>query len=471
MHAILYCLVTFIFIFHAPIFLTEAKISGLKTLLGGLQKVNIHHKSNRHSFPLPKRENLGRSSNSPPNNFPPPRRESPSSYSSSPSDSPPNHFSPPGRKALGNITDIELTITEADGEYLIDLSIGTPPVYRALVKADTGSDLTWIQCYPCYNCYSQDAPFFDPPNSSTYGVYPCDSDPCKALPYYACLNKFDLQEKNACGYYASTGIDTFSIGSLSHDTIAFNSRAGWVRPISQTIFGCGFINEATLATEVSAGVVGLGVGPLSLINQLGPKIDYRFSYCLLPIGSNRTSKLSLGKQTIARRRGVVSTPLITFQNVSRYYVTLQGVTVGREAFSAAGKYGSNGTTAIYSGMLLTLLEPNLYSDVEAAVRKSLGHLTPVKLPAGYPELLCYEADPRRVKFPDMAFQFGEAGLALNLTTANVFLMGEDWFCMAILPSVSDVSMIGSVVQTNFEVEFDIKKKLVSFAPSHCAAEA
>ena len=77
------------------------------------------------------------------------------------------------------------TVTPNQNDFLMSLSIGTPP-FKILAIADTGSDLTWTQCKPCTNCYKQIAPLFDPSGSSTYKALPCGSDSCGELNIKMC---------------------------------------------------------------------------------------------------------------------------------------------------------------------------------------------------------------------------------------------------------------------------------------------
>ncbi|KAG6480435.1 hypothetical protein ZIOFF_063935 [Zingiber officinale] len=44
----------------------------------------------------------------------------------------------------------------------------------------------WTNCIPCTKCYKQTSSYFDPLNSSSYRMLPCDSNPCKALPHRPC---------------------------------------------------------------------------------------------------------------------------------------------------------------------------------------------------------------------------------------------------------------------------------------------
>lgn len=69
--------------------------------------------------------------------------------------------------------------TSESAEYVISISFGTPPqLFTGMV--DTGSDLVWIQCSPCINCYTTHPhPVFDPTNSSTEAYVPCtDTNLC-----------------------------------------------------------------------------------------------------------------------------------------------------------------------------------------------------------------------------------------------------------------------------------------------------
>lgn len=75
---------------------------------------------------------------------------------------------------------IQSIIIASDGEYLMKVSIGTPPV-EVLGIADAGSDLTWTQCKPCKQCYKQNSSLFDPEQSSTYSTVGCKSGACTAF--------------------------------------------------------------------------------------------------------------------------------------------------------------------------------------------------------------------------------------------------------------------------------------------------
>ncbi|CAN1309377.1 Aspartic proteinase CDR1 [Linum perenne] len=80
----------------------------------------------------------------------------------------------------GELNDPNAPIVANNGEYLVNISLGTPP-FSIVAIADTGSDIIWTQCKPCNNCYKQDAPVFDPKSSTTYRTVSCSSDACNSL--------------------------------------------------------------------------------------------------------------------------------------------------------------------------------------------------------------------------------------------------------------------------------------------------
>jgi hypothetical protein len=55
--------------------------------------------------------------------------------------------------------------------YVVTVGQGTP-VRHFTVEFDTGSDLSWVQCKPCHDCYEQKNPLFDPNESSTFSTMP-----------------------------------------------------------------------------------------------------------------------------------------------------------------------------------------------------------------------------------------------------------------------------------------------------------
>ncbi|XWS10363.1 hypothetical protein CRYUN_Cryun39dG0070800 [Craigia yunnanensis] len=236
---------------------------------------------------------------------------------------------------------IQSVVIPNGGSYLMKLSFGTPPV-EYLAIADTGSDFIWIQCAPCpqTQCYSQDLP-------SSY--------PKTVL-------------ENDCEYYYSYGDKSYTIGILSTDTLSFDSSNGQKAAFPTSTFGCGHNNQGHFRSP-GAGLVGLGGGPLSLVSQIGTQIDHRFAYCLVPRSAKSSSKLIFGQEAIISQPGAVSTPLITKNPPTFYFLSLEGVSIGDKTAQAAS---SQGNIIIDSGTTLTILESNFYNSIETMVKEAIG---------------------------------------------------------------------------------------------------
>nr|KYP32871.1 Aspartic proteinase nepenthesin-1 [Cajanus cajan] len=355
---------------------------------------------------------------------------------------------------------IESPITHVSdhGEYLMRFSLGTPSVER-LAIFDTGSDLSWVQCSPCKACYPQDAPLFDPTQSSTYMDAPCDSQPCTLIPQ----SQRDCGNSRQCIYLHQYSENSITIGKLGHDTIRFCSTGmGQCATFPKTAFGCGVYNNFTFQLSSKAnGFVGLGPGPLSLASQLGGQISHKFSYCMVPFSSTSTGKLIFGNQTMAPSTGVVSTPFIINPSLPSYYfLNLEGITIGQKKV-LTGQTGGN--IIIDSVPILTHLEQSLYADFISSVKEAINVEAAEDAPT--PFEYCVR-NPTNMIFPDFVFHFTGADVVLN--PSNMFIsMGNNLVCMTVLPS-RGISIFGNWAQVNFQVEYDLGERKVSFAPTNCS---
>ncbi|KAM7516326.1 hypothetical protein LguiA_005909 [Lonicera macranthoides] len=364
---------------------------------------------------------------------------------------------------------IQSQITPIPGEYLMNVSIGSPPLH-ILSIADTGSDLTWTQCTPCTHCFKQNSPLFNPENSSTYVKVPCNSRPCAVVRTSTC------SPNNYCAYKYSYGDKSFTQGDIAVDSFTFGSTSGRPVTIPSVIFGCGHANGGTF-NEATSGIVGLGGGPLSIINQLEGSIKGKFSYCLVPLNEkSKTSKINFGSNAVVSGTGVVSTPLITKSPSTYYYVNLEKITVGDQtlefkASSNSRKEGDvEGNIIIDSGTTLTLLPSDLYSGLVSKVKESVNE-NPIKDPNGLFGL-CYSigdnGEVQNLNLPNITFHF--TGADVDLTAAETFLEVEEGLvCLTMVPS-DEFAIFGNLSQMNFLVGYDLVKKQVSFKRTDCSRQ-
>ncbi|KAI3961870.1 hypothetical protein MKW98_022075 [Papaver atlanticum] len=190
----------------------------------------------------------------------------------------------------------------------MNISIGTPPS-QLLLSTDTGSSITWVQCKPCEDFYEQNEPLFDPKESSSYNSVHCLTPVCFKLSCENELSKYDI------GY----------------------GDNGRLVKISQFAIGSGHSN-GVFKDVYSNGIVGLGTGKLSLISQLGAKIDSKFSYCLVYV--------DIGQVTVS-----FNDKRIPFK--SKYETNRQ-----------------EGNIAIDSGTTMTFLPEEMYLDIISEVKKA-----------------------------------------------------------------------------------------------------
>ncbi|XP_022719923.1 aspartic proteinase CDR1-like [Durio zibethinus] len=343
------------------------------------------------------------------------------------------------------------------GEYLLNISIGSP-AFDIVAIADTGSDLIWTQCKPCSQCFQQDAPLFDPSDSSTYRTISCSASQCENLKGSSCSSD------NSCQYSVTYGDKSFSNGDLSADTVTLASTTGRPVALPKTVIGCGHNNDGTF-NEKTSGIIGLGGGDVSLISQLGTTIAGKFSYCLLPISqTGKSSKMNFGSNAIVSGNGVVSTPLTKKEPDTFYFLTLEAVSVGSERIKFTGSvFGSDdGNIIIDSGTTLTLVPEEFYSQLESAVSSQI-NATRVQGPEGLS--LCYDAQTD-FAVPDITVHFTNADV--NLLPLNTFVLVSDAVACFTFSSNQDFAIYGNLAQMNFLVGYDTEKQTVSFKPTDCS---
>ncbi|XP_058089605.1 aspartic proteinase nepenthesin-2 [Magnolia sinica] len=352
--------------------------------------------------------------------------------------------------------ELQAPVHAGNGEFLINLSIGTPTVpFSAIV--DTGSDLIWTQCKPCTSCYNQPTPIFDPSKSSSYSNLPCSSSLCKALPTSTCSP--DCEYLYAYGDYSTTQ------GVLASETFTFGSKI----TVPHIGFGCGDDNEGKGFSQ-GAGLVGLGWGPLSLISQLGAG---KFSYCLTSLDDSKTSPLFFGSTaSFGKGLKVGSTPLI--KNPSQptfYYLSLEGITVGGTLLSIpkstfALKDDGSGGLIIDSGTSITYLEEVGYKLVRKAFVSQVQLEEADASSTGLDLCFSLPSDASTVEVPKLVFHFNGADLDLPAENYMILDSSTGLLCLTIMDSTG-MSIFGNFQQQNLQFVYDLQKETLSFAPVQC----
>ncbi|XP_022769970.1 aspartyl protease family protein 2-like [Durio zibethinus] len=377
------------------------------------------------------------------------------------------------------VATLESGASLGSGEYFIDVFVGTPPKHFSLIL-DTGSDLNWIQCVPCYDCFEQNGPYYDPNESISFRNISCQDPRCHLVsspdPPQPCK-----EENQTCPYYYWYGDSSNTTGDFALETFTVNltspSGKSEFRQVENVMFGCGHWNRGLF--HGAAGLLGLGRGPLSFASQLQSLYGHSFSYCLVDSNSdaNVSSKLIFGED-----KDLLSHPNLNFTSLvagkensvdTFYYVLIKSVIVGGEVLNIPEETwqlsaDGAGGTIIDSGTTLSYFADPTYQIIKDSFVKKI---------KGYPFFKdfsvldpCYNVSGvENIELPDFGIQFVD-GAVWNFPVENYFIwLEENVVCLTILGTPrSAFSIIGNYQQQNFHILYDTKKSRLGYAPMKCA---
>ncbi|KDP20100.1 hypothetical protein JCGZ_05869 [Jatropha curcas] len=343
--------------------------------------------------------------------------------------------------------------SQGSGEYFSRVGVGNPEKSFYMVL-DTGSDITWLQCEPCSDCYQQADPIFTPSASSSYRPLSCASQQCNSLQMSSCRS-------GQCLYQVNYGDGSFTFGDFVTETVSFGS-SGVVNNIA---LGCGHDNEGLFVG--SAGLLGLGGGPLSLVSQLKAS---SFSYCLVNRDSSGSSTLDFNSGSVGDS---VIAPLMKSRKIDTfYYVGLTGISIGGHMLSIPESIfqldeSGNGGVIVDCGTAITRLQSQAYSSLRDAFVSMTQHLKSTSGVALFDT--CYDLSGQNsVKVPTVSFHFSQ-GQSWNLPAMNYLIPvdSDGTYCFAFAPTTSSLSIIGNVQQQGTRVSFDLANNRVGFSTDKC----
>jgi hypothetical protein len=352
-------------------------------------------------------------------------------------------------------------LDEGSGEYFVRVGVGSPPTEQYLV-VDSGSDVIWVQCKPCSQCYAQADPLFDPASSSTFSAVSCGSAICRMLPGSGCGGSDDR-----CQYEVSYGDGSDTKGVLALETLTVGGTA-----VEGVAIGCGHRNRGLFVG--AAGLLGLGWGPMSLVGQLGGAAGGAFSYCLASRGPGSDAdagSLVLGRGE-AVPEGAVWVPLVRNpQAPSFYYVGLSGIGVGDERLPLQDglfQLADDGAGGVVmdTGTAVTRLPAGAYAALRDAFAGAVGALP--RAPGVSLLDTCYDLSGyTSVRVPTVSLYFGEAA-TLTLPARNLLVEVDGGvYCLAFAPSPSGMSILGNIQQEGIQITVDSANGYIGFGPGTC----
>ncbi|XP_023547721.1 protein ASPARTIC PROTEASE IN GUARD CELL 2-like [Cucurbita pepo subsp. pepo] len=359
-------------------------------------------------------------------------------------------------KVANFATDVVSGMEEGSGEFFVRVGVGSPPRSQYMV-IDSGSDIVWVQCQPCTQCYQQSDPVFNPADSSSFAGVSCGSAVCDRLDNTDC-------HAGRCRYEVSYGDGSYTKGTLALETITMGQVM-----IRDVAIGCGHTNQGMFIG--AAGLLGLGGGSMSFIGQLGGQTGGAFSYCLVSRDTGSTGTLEFGRGAMP----VGATWISLIRNPrapSFYYIGLAGVGVGgvrvpipEETFQLS-EYGTNGVV-MDTGTAVTRLPTAAYEAFRDAFTAQTNNLPR----AGGVSIFdtCFDLNGfESIRVPTVSFYFSD-GPVLTLPAKNFLIPvnGAGTFCLAFAPSPSGLSIIGNIQQEGIQISIDGANGFVGFGPNVC----
>nr|POE91477.1 aspartyl protease family protein [Quercus suber] len=318
------------------------------------------------------------------------------------------------------------------GNYIVTVGLGTLKTDQTLAF-DTGTDLTWAQCKPCERqCYKQVDPIFDPSKSTSYTNISCPTPLCTQL--------------------TSSTRERLTITSDMLDNF---------------VFGCGQDNKGLF--NGIAGLLGLGRGQVSLVQQAAQKYSQFFSYCL-PSTTSSTGYLILGKGSEISS-SLKFTPMLTLsQRQSFYGLNLIGISVGGQKLSISTSVFSTMDTIIDSGMVITRLPPTAYNALRTKFREIMRNYPMISSSSSTFDT-CYDlSKSQSVSIPSISFFFG-GDVSVNLDKVGIlYVLRQTEACSAFAGNrdPSNIAIFGNEQQKGLEVVYDVVGERIGFRPGGCS---
>ncbi|POO00777.1 Aspartic peptidase [Trema orientale] len=347
-----------------------------------------------------------------------------------------------------------------NGYYTTRLLIGTPPQKFALI-VDTGSSVTYVPCSTCDQCGRHQDPRFDPELSTTYQPVKCNID-C------TCDN-----DQVQCVYERQYAEMSTSSGVLGEDLLSFGNQSE-LAP-QRAVFGCENMETGDLYSQRADGIMGLGRGDLSVVDQLVEKgvISDSFSLCYggMDIGGGAMvlGGISPPSNMVFADSDAVRSP---YYNLDLKEIHVAGKLLPLNPVVFDGKHG----TVLDSGTTYAYLPEAAFVAFKDAIMKELQSLRLIRGPDPNYNDICFsgaESDVSQLSktFPSVDMVFGN-GQKLPLSPENYLFRHSKVrgaYCLGVFPNGRDpTTLIGGIVVRNTLVMYDRERSKIGFWKTNCS---
>ncbi|XP_071730961.1 aspartic proteinase 36-like isoform X2 [Rutidosis leptorrhynchoides] len=347
-----------------------------------------------------------------------------------------------------------------NGYYTTRLWIGSPPQRFALI-VDTGSTVTYVPCSTCEQCGKHQDPKFDPESSSTYNAVKCNID---------CTCDSD---KGQCIYERQYAEMSSSSGVLGEDIISFGNQSDL--PPQRAVFGCENRETGDLYSQHADGIMGLGRGDLSIVDQLvdGGVISDSFSLCYggMDVGGGAMvlGGISPPAEMVFSHSDPVRSP---YYNIELKELHVAGKRLPLSSSVFDGKHG----TVLDSGTTYAYLPEAAFVAFKHAIMKELSGVHQINGPDPSYNDICFSGAGSDVSqlmktFPSVEMVFGK-GQKLALSPENYLFRHSrvsGAYCLGIFQNGKDpTTLLGGIIVRNTFVMYDREHEKIGFWKTNCS---
>ncbi|CAM0906563.1 unnamed protein product [Alopecurus aequalis] len=329
-----------------------------------------------------------------------------------------------------------------NGYYTTRLYIGTPPQEFALI-VDSGSTVTYVPCASCEQCGNHQDPRFQPDLSSTYSPVKCNVD-C------TCDN-----DKSQCTYERQYAEMSSSSGVLGEDIVSFGTESE-LKP-QRAVFGCENSETGDLFSQHADGIMGLGRGQLSIMDQLVDKgvIGDSFSMCYggMDIGGGAMvlGAMPVPPDMIFSRSDPVRSP---YYNIELKEIHVAGKALKLDARIFDNKHG----TVLDSGTTYAYLPEQAFLAFKDAVTSKVHPLKKIRGPDPNYKDICFAGAGRNVS--KLSEVFPEVDMHSKV---------EGAYCLGVFQNGKDpTTLLGGIVVRNTLVTYDRHNEKIGFWKTNCS---
>ncbi|KAF7809890.1 aspartic proteinase-like protein 2 [Senna tora] len=347
-----------------------------------------------------------------------------------------------------------------NGYYTTRLWIGTPPQRFALI-VDTGSTVTYVPCSTCVHCGKHQDPKFQPDMSSTYEPVKCTMD-CN------CDN-----DRMQCVYERQYAEMSTSSGVLGEDVISFGNQSD-LAP-QRAVFGCENSETGDLYSQHADGIMGLGRGDLSIVDQLVEKnvISDSFSLCYggMDVGGGAMvlGGISPPSDMVFTHSDPGRSP---YYNINLKEIHVAGKRLPLKPSVFDGKHG----TVLDSGTTYAYLPEAAFLAFKEAIKKELHSFRQINGPDPNFNDICFSGAGTDVSqlsknFPVVDMVFGN-GHKLSLSPENYLFRHSKVrgaYCLGVFQNGKDpTTLLGGIIVRNTLVMYDREHSKVGFWKTNCS---